>query len=82
MSSRFNKKSSGNQNNVSKVQANSKQAKNTHLNKPKTQAFAISTTAFSVCLALSTYTLPALINPAYANGPKGGVVVGGSGDIS
>ncbi|NRA81923.1 MAG: filamentous hemagglutinin N-terminal domain-containing protein, partial [Pseudoalteromonas sp.] len=83
MSSRFNnKKSNGSQNNVSKIQANGQMAKNTHLNKSKTQVFAISSTAFSVCLALSTYTLPALINPAYANGPKGGVVVDGSGDIS
>ncbi len=46
------------------------------------KSFALSSTAFSVCLALSSVTLPAIINPAYANGPKGGVIVDGSGDIS
>jgi hypothetical protein len=49
-------------------------------------AFTLSSTAFSVSLALSlalsSYVLPTLINPAYADGPKGGVVVGGRGDIS
>ncbi len=46
------------------------------------KSFALSSTAFSVCLALSSVTLPAIINPAYAQGPKGGVIVGGEGDIS
>lgn len=44
--------------------------------------FAFSATALSVSMALAGYSLPAIFTPAYANGPEGGVVVGGSGAIS
>ncbi len=59
-----------------------KKAKKGHTTPLTAQAFALSSTAFSVCLALSSYSLPTLITPTYANGPKGGVVVSGSGSIT
>jgi len=91
MSSRLtNNKNTASKNQQSKTQA-SKRAANklkpakplankTHVN--KTPAFALSSTAFSVCIALSSYALPAIVNPALAAGPKGGVVVSGSGSIT
>ncbi|KGJ94785.1 beta strand repeat-containing protein, partial [Colwellia psychrerythraea] len=93
MSSRFNGQSNNEFSGINKQKVNSKKTKKSHANftahisnskisKSKNKAFALSSTAFSVCLALSSYALPVLINPAFANGPKGGVVVGGSGDIS
>jgi len=71
MSSRFIKK----KNTTSKNQQSKTQAR-------KNQAFALSSTALSVCVALSSYALPSIINPALAAGPKGGVVVSGSGSIT
>jgi len=73
MSSRLNdKKNTASKNQQSKAQANKKTAKQlantTHVN--KSQAFALSSTAFSVCVALSSYALPAIVNPALAAGPK------------
>jgi filamentous hemagglutinin family protein len=50
--------------------------------KKRKKPFTFSATALSVCLALTGYSLPAVINPAYAKGPEGGVVVGGKGEIS
>jgi filamentous hemagglutinin family protein len=79
MSSRFNSNSS---NDNSKANKGCVSQPLHYKSKNAAQAFALSTTAFSVCLALSSFTLPTIINPAYAAGPKGGVVVGGSGDIS
>ena len=52
-----------------KTQASKTKAKNNQANKLNTQNFALSSTAFSVCVALSSYALPALINPAFAGGP-------------
>jgi filamentous hemagglutinin family protein len=91
MSSRLiNKKSTGSKNQQSKTQASKKTANKLKTAKPvsnnayvnKIPAFALSSTAFSVCIALSSYALPAIFNPALAAGPKGGVVVSGSGSIS
>ncbi len=65
-----------------KTKASQIRAKEQPTKKLTSQAFALSSTAFSVCVALSSYTLPSLVNPACANGPKGGVIVDGSGDIS
>ncbi len=70
---------------ASKVKANKAKASRTKFKQNKklnSQAFALSSTAFSVCVALSSHALPALINPVFANGPKGGVIIDGSGDIS
>jgi len=65
---------------ASKLKAAKQLANTTHVN--KSQAFALSSTAFSVCVSLSSYALPAIVNPALAAGPKGGVVVSGSGSIT
>ncbi|PKG83072.1 hypothetical protein CXF85_12045, partial [Colwellia sp. 75C3] len=98
MSNRLNdKKNTGSQNQQSKAQPNKlkpnkplakktqaskNQAKNSQTKKLNSQNFALSSTAFSVCVALSSYALPSIINPAFAAGPKGGVVVSGSGSIT
>ncbi|TYK64188.1 beta strand repeat-containing protein, partial [Colwellia echini] len=63
--------------------------KRTAVNKPNkviaaaraTKPLVLSSTALSVCMAFSTYTLPTLLQTAVA-GPEGGAVVGGSGDIT
>ncbi len=65
-----------------KTKASQIRSKEQPTKKLTSQAFTLSSTAFSVCLALSSVTLPTIINPAYADGPKGGVIVGGEGDIS
>ena len=90
MSSRFStcfsiKQSSSEFRGLKQYKSSGKQTNKAHAtraNRNKSQVFALSSTAFSVCIALSTYSLPSMINPAFADGPKGGVVVGGSGDIS
>lgn len=48
--------------------------------KVKTNRLAMS--SLSLCIAVACHGVMGVANIAYANGPKGGVVVGGRGDIS
>ncbi len=50
--------------------------------KAKEKAQGLTMSSLSLCVAVACNGALLTANPAYANGPKGGVIVDGSGDIS